>query len=72
MEQGTVFKSNGRQAILLPKAAAFPDVVKRVDIATIGRARIIVPAGESWDTWFVEESVTADFLTDRDQSTGQA
>lgn len=50
MEQGAVFLSNRSQAIRLPKAAAFSEDVKRVDVVAIGRTRIITPAGEAWDT----------------------
>ncbi|CUJ54628.1 type II toxin-antitoxin system VapB family antitoxin [Achromobacter kerstersii] len=71
MEQGSIFKSNRSQAVRLPKAAAFPDDVTRVDIVTVGRARLLVPAGESWDTWFSGDSVTPDFSNDRDQPADQ-
>lgn len=71
MARGSVFQSNRTQAIRLPKAAAFPDDVKRVDIVSIGRTRIITPEGGIWDTWFDEEGVTADFMTDRDQPAEQ-
>lgn len=71
MEQGSVFQSNRSQAVRLPKAAALPDDVKRVDIIAIGRARIITPAGESWDSWFEGEGVTADFMSEREQPADQ-
>lgn len=71
MEQGSVFLSNRSQAVRLPKAAALPDDVKRVDVIAIGRTRILTPAGESWDSWFDGEGVTADFMTDREQPTDQ-
>lgn len=71
MEQGAVFKSNRSQAIRLPKAAAFPDDVKRVDVVTVGRARIIAPAGEAWDSWFEGAGVSADFMSERDQPAEQ-
>ncbi|TLG87709.1 antitoxin, partial [Pseudomonas edaphica] len=67
MDQGSVFQSNRSQAVRLPKAAAMPDDVKRVDVISIGRARIITPAGESWDSWFDGEGVTPGFMTDREQ-----
>lgn len=67
MAQGSVFLSNRSQAIRLPKAAALPDDVKRVDVVAIGRTRIITPAGESWDSWFDSEGVTCDFMDDRTQ-----
>ncbi|WP_040066295.1 type II toxin-antitoxin system VapB family antitoxin [Pseudomonas batumici] len=71
MEQGSVFQSNRSQAVRLPKAVALPDDVKRVDIVAIGRTRIITPAGESWDSWFDGDGVTADFMVDREQPTEQ-
>ncbi|SHF85160.1 antitoxin VapB [Modicisalibacter ilicicola DSM 19980] len=71
MAQGSVFQSNRSQAVRLPKAVAFPDEVKRVDVIVIGRTRLITPAGDAWDSWFDEEGVTADFLTERDQPTEQ-
>ncbi|MGE8435732.1 MAG: type II toxin-antitoxin system VapB family antitoxin [Pseudomonas palmensis] len=67
MEQGAVFKSNRSQAIRLPKSVALPPEVKRVDIVAVGRARIITPAGECWDSWFDGDSVT----TGREQPADQ-
>lgn len=71
MEQGAVFKSNRSQAIRMPKAVALPDDVTRVDIVAVGRTRIITPAGEAWDSWFEGESVSADFMSERDQPAEQ-
>ena len=71
MDQGSVFQSNRSQAVRLPKAAALPDDVKRVDVVSIGRARIITPAGESWDSWFDGEGVTPDIMNDREQPADQ-
>ncbi|MGY4659966.1 antitoxin VapB [Pseudomonas sp. NFPP07] len=71
MEQGSVFKSNRSQAIRMPKAVALPDDVTRVDIVAVGRTRIITPAGEAWDSWFEGESVSADFMSERDQPAEQ-
>ena len=71
MEQGSIFLSNRSQAVRLPKAAALPDDVKRVDIVTVGRARIITPVGECWDSWFEGEGVTADFMSEREQPADQ-
>ncbi|WP_456061960.1 type II toxin-antitoxin system VapB family antitoxin [Alloalcanivorax profundimaris] len=71
MEKTTVFKSNRTQAVRLPKAVAFPDDVRQVDIIAVGRARIIVPAGEAWDSWFDGPAVSADFMNDREQPDGQ-
>lgn len=63
----TVFLSNRSQAVRLPKAVALPEDVKKVEIIAIGRTRIITPAGESWDSWFDGENVSADFMDIRDQ-----
>ncbi|KTC12411.1 MULTISPECIES: type II toxin-antitoxin system VapB family antitoxin [Pseudomonas] len=71
MEQSTVFKSNRSQAVRLPKALALPDDVKRVDVVAVGRTRIISPAGETWNSWFDGDSVSADFMTEREQPADQ-
>jgi antitoxin VapB len=71
LEQGTVFQSNRSQAIRLPKAAALPEDVKRVDVVVLGRARLITPVGEAWDSWFDGEGVTADFMAEREQPAEQ-
>lgn len=67
MEQASIFQSNRSQAVRLPKAVALPDDVKRVDVIVLGRARIITPAGEAWDSWFDGEGVTTDFMSEREQ-----
>ena len=69
MKSGAVFKSNTSQAIRLPKDVALPESVKRVDIIPVGCGRLIVPAGEGWDSWFDEEGVTDDFMASREQPT---
>ena len=71
MEQTTIFMSNRSQAVRLPKAVAMPADVKRVDVIAIGRARIITPAGEGWDSWFDGDNVSADFMTHRQQPEDQ-
>jgi antitoxin VapB len=72
MEQGTVFQSSDSQAVRLPKAAELPEDVAQVDVVVVGRARIITPVGESWDSWFESEGVTADYMADRDQPEDKA
>lgn len=67
MEKASVFKSNKSQAVRLPKSVALPEDVKRVDVVAIGKTRIITPEGTSWDEWFDGESVTDDFMSERDQ-----
>lgn len=63
----TIFKSNRSQAVRLPKAVALPEDVKRVEIIAVGRARIITPVGETWDSWFDGPSVSPDFMIEREQ-----
>ena len=67
MEQSTVFRSNKSQAVRLPKPVALPDSVKKVDIVKLGNARLITPAGESWDHWFDGLGVSDDFMSEREQ-----
>lgn len=71
MAESTVFKSNKTQAIRLPKPVAMPESVRKVTIIKLGRARLITPAGEAWDSWFDGEPVSADFMHDRDQPEAQ-
>ena len=72
MERASVFKSNKSQAVRLPKPVSLPETVKQVDIIRLGRARLIVPAGEAWDSWFDGDGVTGDFMTEREQPSDQA
>ncbi|MEC9359779.1 MAG: type II toxin-antitoxin system VapB family antitoxin [Pseudomonadota bacterium] len=67
----TVFKNNRSQAVRLPKAVALPESVKRVDVVAVGSTRIITPLGQSWDSWFDGPSVTADFMSEREQPAEQ-
>ena len=67
----TVFKNNRSQAVRLPKAIALPESVKRVDVVAVGSTRIITPLGQSWDSWFDGPSVTADFMSEREQPAEQ-
>lgn len=71
MDQGAIFQSNRSQAIRLPKAVAFPDNVKRVDVVVLGKTRIITPAGSSWESWFDGPGATADFMPEREQPAEQ-
>ncbi|MBP7518995.1 MAG: antitoxin [Leptothrix sp. (in: Bacteria)] len=68
MSISTVFTNNRTQAVRLPADLRFPEGVKRVEVIALGRARLIVPAGEVWDSWFDGEGTTPDFMVERDQS----
>ncbi len=71
MEKASVFKSNKSQAVRLPKSVALPDDVKRVEVVAVGKTRIITPEGSSWDEWFAGETVSDDFMSDREQPAEQ-
>lgn len=67
MIQTKVFKSNQSQAVRLPKAVAFPNGVKEVEIIVLGESRVITPKNKSWDSWFDSAPASDDFMNDRDQ-----
>lgn len=71
MARGSVFRTNRSQAIRIPKEMALPDSVEKVEIVKLGNSRLIIPVGESWDDWFRGETVSDDFLQDRDQPPAQ-
>ena len=52
MTRTTLFKSNRSQALRLPKAVAFPEGVREVEVRVEGNRRIVTPAGGSWDEFF--------------------
>jgi antitoxin VapB len=71
MVRTKVFKSNQSQAVRLPKAVAFPEDVKDVEIVVVGNSRIVAPINQSWDSWFDRSPVSNDFMIDREQSVTQ-
>jgi antitoxin VapB len=67
MAQSTIFKTNRSQAVRLPKAVAFPDTVREVEIIKLGGSRLIVPVGCRWDDFFRDgPSVSEDFIQNRE------
>ena len=60
MTQATLFKSNQTQAVRLPKAVAFPDDVKKVEVVVLGKSRLLTPSENLWDDWF-DQLPQADF-----------
>jgi antitoxin VapB len=66
--RSTVFKTNRSQAVRLPKAVAFPEGVREVEITEIGNSRLITPVGQSWSEWFLHgPRASEDFMTEREQ-----
>lgn len=72
MTTSTVFINNRSQAVRLPANLRFPEHIKKVEVIPVGNARLIVPAGELWDSWFDSpERVSDDFMISRDQPAEQ-
>ena len=71
MAKGSVFTTNKTQAVRLPKSVALPDDVRQVEVITMGRGRLILPADSSWADWFNQPGASADFMTDREQPAPQ-
>lgn len=68
MARSTVFVTNRTQAVRLPKAVAFPEEVRQVEVLKIGHGRLIVPQGRRWDDLFDGgPRASDDFLPQRDQ-----
>ncbi len=66
MATTTVFTNNRSQAIRLPAELRLPDDVKRVDVRARGCERIIAPLGQTWDSFFLDETQVADdFMANR-------
>ncbi len=52
----------------LPKAVAFPEGVREVEIVRLGHARLVTPVGRRWDDFFLNgPSVSDDFMSERTQ-----
>ena len=61
MTQSTVFKTNKTQAVRIPKAVAFPDHVKKVQIISQGNSLLITPIDDSWEAFFSSAGIGDDF-----------
>lgn len=57
----TIFQNNRTQAVRLPKAVAFPDAVKEVEIVVVGESRIVSPAGKRFSEWAKRHPPFPDF-----------
>ena len=65
MARSTLFKSNRSQVVRLPKAVAFPDDVREVEILKIGQSRVITPLGQRWHDFFNDGPRVSDDFMDR-------
>jgi antitoxin VapB len=62
----TVFTNNRSQAVRLPVDLRLPEGVHKVEVRAKGNERIIAPAGQSWDSFFLEgPAVSEDFMPER-------
>jgi antitoxin VapB len=67
-----LFQTNKTQAVRLPKAVAFPDDVDEVEVLIVGEARLIVPKGRRWSTYFSDGPFAdPDFMAERKQPAQQ-
>lgn len=66
MSTSTLFNNNRTQAVRLPADMRYPDNVKKVVVRAIGQERVIAPAEQSWDSFFLgAQIVSDDFLPER-------
>jgi antitoxin VapB len=68
---GTVFRTNKTQAVRIPKAVAFPEHVKQVQIVPDGDRLILVPVPNSWTEWFAMFGNLEDSFPERDQGVAE-
>lgn len=61
MTQSTVFKTNKTQAVRVPKALAFPDSVKKVNITQQGESLVITPIKKTWEEFMSSAGIGDDF-----------
>jgi antitoxin VapB len=66
MSISTVFTNNRSQAVRIPSEMRLPEGVKKVVVRARGVERVIAPAGQSWDSFFMNgPAVSSDFLPER-------
>ena len=66
MTISTVFTNNRTQAVRLPAEMRFPASVKKVEVRVVGQERVIAPAEQAWDSFFLgAQTASDDFLAER-------
>lgn len=66
MNIGSIFNNNRTQSVRLPVETRFPDTVRKVSVRVVGMDRVLSPAENTWDSFFMsDESVTEDFMVER-------
>ena len=62
----TVFTNNRTQAVRLPAEMRLPENVRKVNVRSKGRERIIAPIENMWDNFFLDEAgASEDFMNER-------
>ncbi|HEY0211764.1 type II toxin-antitoxin system VapB family antitoxin [Acerihabitans sp.] len=62
MSTSTIFINNRSQAVRIPAELRFADDVKVVNVRAVGNERIISPAQNRWDNFFLSDlTVSEDF-----------
>lgn len=70
MAQGSIFVNNRSQAVRLPAEMRFPKNIKKVNVRSVGKERILSPVENTWDSFFLsDQGVTDDFMTERASQT---
>jgi len=66
MSASTVFTNNRTQAVRLPAELRFPDHIRKVDVRVVGNERIIAPADQAWDSFFLAAKLPSEvFMAER-------
>ncbi len=68
MKTSTVFEHNRTQAVRLPAETRFPKHIKKVTVRILGNTRIIAPADNTWDDFFLspKDGVSDDFMKEKE------
>ena len=66
MTISSVFINNRSQAVRIPAELRLPEGIKKVDIRSKGKERIISPVDQTWDSFFIDgPQVSEDFMSER-------
>ncbi|OOR98959.1 antitoxin [Haemophilus paracuniculus] len=70
MKEASIFVTNRTQAVRLPSEVRFDEDVKKVLVRVVGKERILTPAKNVWDSFFLatDNQVSADFMSEREQA----
>ncbi|MDR1432416.1 MAG: type II toxin-antitoxin system VapB family antitoxin [Propionibacteriaceae bacterium] len=66
----SVFKNRENQAVRIPKAMAFPEDVKELEISRVGNVITLRPPRKSWSSFAELPLADEDFLAERPDVVG--